>query len=98
MKITPKLKDHYVYVHYKGFKPVYVGQGKNHRLWNPLNRNHEWDGYRVLAEGLTKSEANELELLTIHSYGYENLENKKPGQYDGPRFDISKYNRNGTLR
>lgn len=80
--ITPRPKDYYVYIHYKGLNPVYVGMGKNGRFVEHRTsgrvREYEWDGFRVVADGLPRQEALELERFIISEYGLDNLENKDP--------------------
>ena len=81
MVIQSKLKDKYVYLHYLGFNPVYVGQGSGPRVFFP--REYDWDGYRILAEGLSNDHALELESFLIDIIGYENLENKHKNSAHG---------------
>ena len=76
MNIIKRPKDNYVYIHYNGLIPVYVGKGKERRVLTIANRpEYEWDGYRIVAEELTNSEALELEALITDTYGLNNLAN-----------------------
>lgn len=73
MEILKPPKGHYTYIHYLGLDPVYVGKGSGGRVFS--EREYEHDGARIIADGMSSSEARELERLVIETYGYENLHN-----------------------
>lgn len=81
--------EYYVYEHLTlNDDRFYIGKGKGYRYKNGTMRNQEWHNktkhgfkYNVLMKGLTNEEANELELFIIKEIGYDNLCNKKRGNY-----------------
>ena len=68
-----------MYQLYSGFDVVCVGKGSGNRVLTN-RRKFDWDGWRIIAEGMTSEEAFELEALVIETYGFENLHNKLPNK------------------
>ena len=77
----PRPLSSYVYIHYLGDTPVYVGSGKEGRLLTNFSRRtqYDWDSYRLLADNLTPSEAKELEELVQITIDSSTLHNKMIG-------------------
>ena len=81
------LKEHMVYVHSDIDGHIfYVGLGKNRRPWSSYGRNNHWwqkalkenavhFEVELIASGLTKDEAREIEKDYINQYGLDNLTN-----------------------
>lgn len=70
------MNRHYVYAHYDGSVPQYIGMGKNGRAWSTVKRHKdhkEWmESYwvpsafvEVIAVGMTQDEAYQLESSLI---------------------------------
>lgn len=76
--IIPIPENYYVYVHYLGDKPVYVGKGSNDRVLSWRDRNYDFDGYKIAVEGLSEEAALLAEKILIEEIGYENLANADP--------------------
>ena len=80
---------HYVYFHINSVtnKVFYVGRGVNKRAYNKNGRSNEWHkivnefGYivNIIETGLTKDEANRLEIFYIKKIGRDNLVNQTDG-------------------
>lgn len=80
-------KSHYVYSHFTDdyFKPFYIGKGSGNRCkdgtkgrnteWHQITDEHGGFNWRILMDGLSKSEAHELEMLVIETYGRDTLTN-----------------------
>ena len=96
---------YYVYRHLRinCLTPFYVGMGKNRRYCETRHKYKEWNdivdsdgGFRwqIVADGLTRDEALELEALLISEH--DNLVNQSPGpknlpfEYDGISFNSRK--------
>ena len=82
--IIPRVKATCVYIHYKGETPVYVGMGTEERPFRPEHRaKYEYDGIRIVADGLPREEAKKLEKELIEKIGIENLANVGIGTTTG---------------
>lgn len=80
MRTDNKTRKYRVYGHYKPSGEIfYVGvasdkyrptktQNRNTFWWNVVNKHNDWY-HEILMEGLTESEANELEIFLIKSIG-----------------------------
>ena len=76
--IINRPNKHYTYILYEGLTPVYVGKGTNGRMLD--KRDFDYDGFRIVMDGLKRKEAFELEGLIIEEYGHNNL-------YNNPNYD-----------
>ena len=94
MEILKKPEGHYVYVLYDGDIPVYVGKGSGPRVLG--KREFEWDGYKIVIDGLDSDQAFKIESSMIESYGIDTLYNKPASGgrqgYTGPRKENYKAN------
>ena len=87
------MNDHVVYIHYiKGTDiPFYVGEGRDHRALKSSGRNKLYNfieclfgaDYEIVVDGLSKSEALEIETQLIEELSIEhagtitNIKNKR---------------------